>query len=123
MTSETPDKATQIEALIHRRARELVERSTPPDLSSAESYRRVFTVTRKEVEEYTKEHYKFGDLANTSPGSGDGFYAIQISDGYLTYDQERGIQFDKVVVDSENDVWGLVIDYLLARSGTGLKFS
>jgi len=119
-----PNKTAQIEALLHFKAYDLVKESIGTDQPVADYYSKVFTVTRQEIEDYAKHNYKLSDFAflKTAPGQKDGFYAIRISGGYNIYDQERGIRFDKALVQSEDDIWHLLIDYILLRSGTGIKF-
>ena len=117
-----PSKAEQIESLLHFKAYRLVKEWIGPDQSVGDFYTKVFTVTRLEVEEYARQKYRIEDFAKSSPGEQDGFYAIRVPSGYLTYGQERGEKFSEGLVQSENDVWHLVIEYILLRSGTGLKF-
>ncbi|MFA5367306.1 MAG: hypothetical protein WC333_05460 [Dehalococcoidia bacterium] len=124
MSEASPSKSEQIEALLHGKAYELALKYLPRDEAGSPQYRKLFNVTKKEVEKYAKQNYKWSEFAcvKTAPGERDGFYAIRVSKGYLVYDQERGIRFDKGLVHSENDVWRLVMDYILLRSGTGFKF-
>ena len=122
MSNALPGKDEQCQALIEDTAYELALRSLPRDQSGRPQYRKVFNVTRTEVERYAREHYRLEDLVKMAPGPDAGFYAIPTSEGYLTYEQEREIPWGKAIVHSVDDVWRLLVDYRLRYSGTGFKF-
>ena len=118
-----PSKEEQIEALLERKACELVERYVPADRSDFEAYAEIFSVNRSEILAYLQAKYSLWDLVYTEPGISDGFYAIrQDSGGYLIYEQERSIRFAEAMVPNEDQVWKRFIDYIIVANGTGLRF-
>lgn len=119
-----PSKAEQIEAILHGVAYDLTMKYAGRDKSGRPQYSRVFTVTRKEIEEYLKEQYSLSTLPLTYslPSQCDGVYIIATSSGYRFYRQERGIHFSEQTLKSDDEVWQLYIDWKLRTSGTGLKW-
>jgi len=119
-----PGKEEQIEAIVHDRARDLVLRYAWRDRSGRPRYPQVFTVSRKEVEQYVKEHYSLDTLpfVHSAPGREDDIHIIPVPDGYRVYYQEGGIHRDEEVVPSEDDAWNFYLRCVLAVSSTGLKW-
>jgi hypothetical protein len=124
MKDSIPSKDEQIEALINGRAYELVLRFAGLDESGGPRYSEVFKVTKDEIKEYITRHYTLNNipLIHSSPSREDGIYLIPIHDGYEFYDIEHGIRFTGKKVDSEDEAWSIVIDYILGTSGTGMKW-
>lgn len=124
MKESTPSKAEQIEAILYGVAYDLTMKYAGRDQSGHPQYSKVFTVTRKEIEEYLQEHYSLNTLPGThsSASHHDGLYIMSDSSGYRVYHQERGIKFAEKVVRSEEEVWQLYVDWNLRTSGTGLKW-
>lgn len=117
-----PSKDQQIESLLDGTACELVEHCVPADRISADSYSEVFTVNRSEILTYLRTNRRLEDVVHTSSGPSDGFYALLRDGDYLTFIQERKIRMQEATVETKDDVWEHVVDYLIGHSGTGLKF-
>ena len=124
MKESLPSKAQQIETIINSKAYELTLKYAGRDESGSPEYSKVFTVTRKEIEEYIKKHYRLNNLpfVFSSIGTKDGIYIIPVPGGYHVYYQERGICDPDYVVPTEEDAWKFYVDFTLNRSGTGLKW-
>ncbi len=124
MKELTPSKEEQIEALIHDKAYQLTIRYSGRDKSGRPNYRKVFNVTRKDIERPLKNHYKFDDLpfVSCSIGPKDGFYIIPTSKAYTIYKQERGVHTRDKTVKSASEARKLYIDWILDTSGTGLEW-
>ncbi len=117
-----PSKDQQIRSLLDGTACELVETCVPPDRVSADSYSEVFTVSRSEILTHLQERHCLEDVVHTSPGPSDGFYALLLDGGFLTFVQERQIRTQEATVATKEDVWQKFVDYLIRHSGTGLEF-
>jgi len=113
MKESLPTKAEQIEAFIHARAYDLTMQYAGRDSSGRPKYSKVFTITKKEVRDYVRKHYRLDNVpfVHSSPGQREGIYIIPIPDGYHVYYQERGIHFEETVVNSEDAAW----DFYFAR--------
>ena len=120
MKKSVPSKAEQIEAIEHDRARDLVLRYAWRDQSGRPRYREVFTITKKDVEDYVKEHYRLDNAPYThsSPGREDGIYIIPVPGGYRVYRQERLGHFEEELVSSENAAWKRYVEYVILSGGT-----
>ena len=117
-----PPKEEQIKSLLEGTACTLVEKYVG-ESASVDSYAEVFSVTRSEILAYLQTHYRLEDITHASVGSADGFYVISTIFGYKTFFQERGIRFGETAVRSQDEVWRKFVDYLIATSGTGLRFN
>ena len=124
MKESSPSKAEQVEALIHGTAYNLTMQYAGRDQSGRHQYSKVFTVTREEIEDYVKDHYRLDNLpfTHSSPSQIEGIFIIPISGGYRVYHQERGMHFDEKLVKSEDAAWCFYFDYALRLTGTGLKW-
>ena len=122
MKGPIPSKAEQVEALIRGSIFELTMKYAGRNKSGRPFYSKVFNITRKEIEEYLREHYLLSDLAHSSPGLLDGIYIIPVIEGYLVYYQERRTRNSEYLLPSENDAWKWYVDYILRTSGTGLTW-
>jgi hypothetical protein len=125
MKRSVPSKTEQIEAIIYSTEYELTLKYEGRDESGSPEYSKVFTVTRKEIENYLKSHYHLENLplVYSSNGLQDGLFIIRVTEGYLIYHQERGIRDLEYVAYSEDDAWKFYIDFILSVSGTGLKWA
>jgi len=114
-----PSKAEQIEAIIHSTTYQLTMRYAGRDESGIPKYSKVFTVTRKEIEEYVRTHYRLNNLpmVNVTPESHDGLHIIRVPEGYHIYYQERNIRDTDYIVPSEDDVWKFYIDFKIRYGG------
>ena len=115
-------KAEQIRSLLSGKACDLVESAIPSSECSTDSYRVVFTVNRREIDEYIAKNGFPEGVVRSRAGTRDGVYMIRSMFGYSVYYQERGIVMDKQFFISRTAAVKRVTDYRIGLSGTGLKF-
>lgn len=112
----------QITALLTGKASELVQQCVAHDMLGPKSYEEVFSLSKKEILDYLERHRRIEDVVFVCPGSRDGFYAVQTSSGFRTYEQYQGLKANDGLVLDEHEVWKKFVDYLVRTSGTGLTF-
>ena len=117
-----PEKKLQIEAILKWVARDfalgyvaLIAEEFHGKIISVVPYEKVFNITRKEIYEYTKTHYKITDLV--SPYPKEGLFAKPEGGGFLIYEQDYGrVCSPPDFVNNENELLNYYIDFVIRRS-------
>lgn len=119
MKEIVPSKTEQIEAIIHDKVYDITIEYAGRDKSGKPQYSKVFTVTKKEFEDYAKCHYRLDNLpfVHTEPREIDGLYIIPIKNGYRVYNQVRNIHIEESLLTSERDVWNTYFNYTISTVG------
>jgi hypothetical protein len=115
-----PSHDIQIQALLNCRAPGLTREWTGNRQIAAGDHKKVFTVSRSQVQSYVKAMGVPRGGWSDTPGSGDGLYMVEDGARFSVYLQDRGCQIAGSTFRSRRQAEIALTNWLLATSGTGL---
>ena len=115
-----PLQDQQIQALLTCRATQLTLEWTGEHHIAVGDHKKVFTVTRSEVQRYVAAHGVPRGAWSDTPGSGDGLYMVENEGRFSVYLQDRGRQIAGNTFRTRRQAEIALTNWLLAINGTGL---
>jgi len=118
------DKDEQIKALLIGRAYDLATKVLGVSDMTKSSYADVFTVTRKEVEDFVRRNGFPSGSFYQREGYYEGLHCIhEEGNRWRVYWLERGVKYDERTFHNEEAVIQELISRCLGRTGTGIYFT